>query len=102
MNLDEESKHEILEQERATRLSESEDWKWAKEKLHLMLQALLSIETLSEYKTATSLQTEISARKKAKGIVLSWLEEVDGLKNQNKYNKPINETNTDYIIRDDV
>lgn len=100
--LDEESKLALIEQEHAARLATSEDWKWAKDKLTLLIEAVMSIETLKEYKTATSLQNEIDARKKAKGIVYSWLEEVDGLKNQSAYNKPTKENNMDYILNDEV
>lgn len=95
---DKETREALLEGQKAERLSASEDWKWAKEKLFDIVGLVLSLETLTEFKTATALQLEISARKKAAGMIKTWVEMVEGLGEQSKYNQ-VKKEDDSYIVR---
>jgi len=99
--MDQETRLLQLEMDRARRLTDSEEWKWAKGKLENMISAVLSIETLADYKTAGALQLEIQARKRAKGLIKSWFEEVEGLATQQNYNKQLKDSPENYIVREE-
>ena len=94
-----ESNKILLEGERARRLRDNDDWKWAKGQLTNMIAAVMSIETITEYKTATSLQQEIAARKKAAGLVKAWIEEVEGSGIQQQYNTQEKIINNELMTR---
>lgn len=97
--MDSETQDTLVEGERAKRLLENEDWLWAKRKLEEITDAILSLDTLPNYKTAGALQNEIITRKKASGLVRAWIEEVEGSGTQQKYNQLINNNEPSYIKR---
>lgn len=76
----------LLDGERMRRLKESDDWKFVKGKLDALMTEYLSLSSVPDYKTATSLMNEINTRKKAVGIVRTWFEEVEGTGVQQQYN----------------
>ena len=81
------------------RLKESEDWKFAKQKLEMMITAVNALETLPKGVTATSLQKEISVRQKAIAIIHSWIQEVEGDGEQKVINSQITKETSDLITR---
>lgn len=76
MELTEETKQRLLEGERATRLLNSEDWHWAREKLEGFITAVDSVSTLPD-KSDEEVGQEAKARKKAQVLVLSWIQEIE-------------------------
>lgn len=94
-----ESEKILNDGERAKRLKDNEDWKWAKQKLELTIIDYLSFDSVPEYKTATALQNEFNTRKKAAGIVRAWFEEVEGTGIQQQFNKEKKTINNELITR---
>jgi len=85
--------------ERAKRLKENEDWKWAKHRLEELINTAFSLATLPNYKTATALQREVETRQKAAGLILTWFEEVEGTGVQRDFHKEKPLTDNGMITR---
>lgn len=83
MELNDDTKQQIAEGEKATRLLENEDWRWAREKLEGFITALDSISTLQDG-TNEVVGEEAKVRKKAQIMVLSWIQEIESLSQQTK------------------
>lgn len=66
------------------RLKESEDWKWAKEKLKSLMDTMNSLVGLP--KDRDERDREIDSRIKAIGLVSAWIEEVEGTGIQQQFN----------------
>jgi hypothetical protein len=64
--------------ERARRLKDNEDWKWAKTKLETIIQIYESIGTLDYRLSDTSLAKELRRRRGVSSLLTSWLEEIEG------------------------
>lgn len=98
MNFDKETRETLMEAQKAKRLTSSEEWKWAKRKLELLIEAINSLDTLTNFKTATAIKTEIDIRKRSVALVRTWVEEVENAALQQDFNQLIEDNLSEQLI----